>query len=228
MMNCTELNWHVLLVLYVDVSTFEKVALTDYTIYTRSINNNTEYYPFGSSGIEAEFFQSLKRWIFRFLDSRHHEVSSSTNTSEYSGLTLTFCSLSKTLMTSNSCRPFYSWCTHSYVLGSFRKQEMLAFCSVRLFTFWMDAQTPGKQAHYMIWLSAYWHRLYTRNEEHYKYITDVHMPREWRERYVLTEKNMFVMNTKIQILYIFDLIFDLRLRVRMSKLANTWKVVTEK
>lgn len=63
------------IVLYVDVSTFEKVALTDYTIYTHSINNNTEYYPFGSSGTEAEFFQSLKRWMFRFLDSRHHEVT---------------------------------------------------------------------------------------------------------------------------------------------------------
>lgn len=96
---------------------------------------------------------------------------------------------------------------------------------------WMDAQTQGNDE-YRTRLAV---RLFTdtnlhahRNEEHYKYITDADMPREWRERYVLTEKNMFVMNTKIQILHIFDLIFDLRLRVRMSKLANTWKVVTEK
>lgn len=63
------------LVLYIDVSKFEKVALTDYTIYTQSINNNTEYYPFGSSGIEDDFFQALKRWVFKYLDTRHHEVS---------------------------------------------------------------------------------------------------------------------------------------------------------
>jgi hypothetical protein len=67
-----------------------------------------------------------------------------------------------------------------------------------------------------------------RNEKHYKYIIDKTSPREWLERYVMTEKNQFVMNTKVQILQIFDLIFDLRLRVRISKLANVWKIVTEK
>lgn len=54
------------------------------------------------------------------------------------------------------------------------------------------------------------------------------MPRKWHERYVLTEKNQFVMITKIQILEIFDLIFDLRLRVRMSKITRVWKDVQDK
>ncbi|CAO0799740.1 unnamed protein product [Mucor circinelloides] len=180
---------HLLRVLYVDVSTFEKVALTDYTIYTRSINNNTEYYPFGSSGIEAEFFQSLKRWIFRFLDSRHHEFIENSDDIQF---------LSSVLQL-----------VHTQLrLGFFQKTRDVSIL-FRALVHVLDGRTDA------------------RNEEHYKYITDVHMPREWRERYVLTEKNMFVMNTKIQILYIFDLIFDLRLRVRMSKLANTWKVVTE-
>jgi hypothetical protein len=69
---------------------------------------------------------------------------------------------------------------------------------------------------------------YYRNEKHHKYIIAKSNPREWLERYVMTEKNQFVMDTKVQILQIFDLIFDLRLRVRISKLANIWKVVTEK
>ncbi|KAL9543559.1 hypothetical protein MBANPS3_008056 [Mucor bainieri] len=176
-------------VLYVDVSTFEKVALTDYTIYTQSINNNTEYYPFGSSGIEAEFFQSLKRWIFRFLDSRHHEFIENSDDIQF---------LSSVLQL-----------VHTQLrLGFFQKTRDVSIL-FRALVHVLDGRTDA------------------RNEEHYKYITDVDMPREWRERYVLTEKNMFVMNTKIQILHIFDLIFDLRLRVRMSKLANTWKVVTE-
>ncbi|KAL0145319.1 hypothetical protein V8B55DRAFT_1460552 [Mucor lusitanicus] len=179
----------VLRVLYVDVSSFEKVALTDYTIYTQSINNNTEYYPFGSSGIEAEFFQSLKRWIFRFLDIRHHEFIENSDDIQF---------LSSVLQL-----------VHTQLrLGFFQKTRDVSIL-FRALVHVLDGRTDA------------------RNEEHYKYITDVDMPREWRERYVLTEKNMFVMNTKIQILHIFDLIFDLRLRVRMSKLANTWKVVTE-
>ncbi|GAN04326.1 conserved hypothetical protein [Mucor ambiguus] len=176
-------------VLYIDVSAFEKVALTDYTIYTQSINNNTEYYPFGSSGIEAEFFQNLKRWIFRFLDSRHQEFIENSDSIQF---------LSSVLQL-----------VHTQLrLGFFQKTRDVSIL-FRALVHVLDGRTDA------------------RNEEHYKYITDVNMPREWRERYVLTEKNMFVMNTKIQILHIFDLIFDLRLRVRMSKLANLWKVVTE-
>lgn len=44
-----------------------------------------------------------------------------------------------------------------------------------------------------------------------------------KERFNLTEETQPVMNTKILILEIFDLIYDLRLRVRMNKLAFKWK-----
>lgn len=47
-------------------------------------------------------------------------------------------------------------------------------------------------------------------------------PRLWHERYTLTEENQRVMNTKVQILNIFDLIFDLRLSVRVNYVANQW------
>lgn len=43
------------------------------------------------------------------------------------------------------------------------------------------------------------------------------------ERFLLTESNQAVMNIKIQVLEIFDLIFDLRVHVRMNKLATRWK-----
>ncbi|KAI9493708.1 hypothetical protein BDB00DRAFT_822221 [Zychaea mexicana] len=66
-----------------------------------------------------------------------------------------------------------------------------------------------------------------RNEEHLKSIKS-DSARRWKERFILTEETQPVMNTKILILEIFDLIFDLRLHVRMKKLASKWKAMETK
>ncbi|ORZ24144.1 hypothetical protein BCR42DRAFT_402338 [Absidia repens] len=66
-------------------------------------------------------------------------------------------------------------------------------------------------------------RIDARNAEHLKYLEDNYEPRLWAERFLLTEGNQAVMNIKIQVLEIFDLIFDLRVHVRMNMLATKWK-----
>ncbi|KAI9249172.1 hypothetical protein BDA99DRAFT_575816 [Phascolomyces articulosus] len=66
-----------------------------------------------------------------------------------------------------------------------------------------------------------------RNEEHLKSIKS-DSARRWKERFILTEETQPVMNTKILILEVFDLIFNLRLHVRMKKLASKWKAMETK
>ncbi|RCI00637.1 hypothetical protein CU098_000902, partial [Rhizopus stolonifer] len=175
--------------LYIDILKFEKVPLYDYTIYIRSIESNTDNYPFGSSGIDSEFFQSLKRWIFRYLSTQNHLYTEKTK---------------DILFLSSVLKLVYT----QLRLGFFHTTRNVAIL-FRTLVHVLDGRTDA------------------RNEEHYKHITDKNVLRQWPERYVLTEKNQFAMNIKIQILDIFDLIFDLRLRVRMTKLANIWKSVTE-
>ncbi|CAO3631734.1 unnamed protein product [Cunninghamella blakesleeana] len=60
-----------------------------------------------------------------------------------------------------------------------------------------------------------------RNEDHLKYLQND--DKQWTERFLLTEVNRNVMNVKIQILQIYELIFNLRIHVRLNKLATTWK-----
>ncbi|KAI8393697.1 uncharacterized protein BYT42DRAFT_609468 [Radiomyces spectabilis] len=67
-------------------------------------------------------------------------------------------------------------------------------------------------------------RIDARNIQHLKHLTAPnHDASQWNERYLLSEDTLDAMNTKIQILEIFDLIFDLRLHVRMAMLASEWK-----
>ncbi|KAI8071483.1 hypothetical protein BC940DRAFT_345102 [Gongronella butleri] len=62
-----------------------------------------------------------------------------------------------------------------------------------------------------------------RSEAHWNYLLHQEGTKNWVERFLHTETNQAVMNIKIQILEIFDLIFDLRVHVRMNKLATKWK-----
>ncbi|KAI8365871.1 hypothetical protein EDC96DRAFT_509091 [Choanephora cucurbitarum] len=176
-------------VLYVDNSRLEKVPLYDYTIYIESIDLNSDQYPFGSSNIDSEFFQSLKHWIFGYLETQFHQYIESSEDVRFLSCVLKLIHVQLTL-------------------GFFHTTEDIAVLFHTLIQV-LDGRTDA------------------RSEEHRKYMMDANMPRKWPERYELAEKKQMVMSTKIQILYIFDLIFDLRLRVRMSKLAQIWKWVLE-
>ncbi|ORX46527.1 hypothetical protein DM01DRAFT_321913 [Hesseltinella vesiculosa] len=62
-----------------------------------------------------------------------------------------------------------------------------------------------------------------KNTEHLTYMQAYKDTATWPERFLHTETNQPSMNIKIQILEILDLIFDLRVHVRMNKLAAKWK-----
>ncbi|KAI8977223.1 hypothetical protein BDF20DRAFT_988226 [Mycotypha africana] len=178
-----------LIILYVDNCSYEKVALHDFTMDANAIVQGSNYYPLGSVGFDSDFFQSLKHWTFRYLDTIHHEFTDNTDEIDLLSSVLNL--------------------IHAQLQLGFFKTKRDIEILFRSLVHILDGRTDA------------------RNKEHYEYIKDETNPRPWYERYVLTEKNLFAMNTKIQILRIFDLIFDLRLRVRMSKLAQAWKSKTD-
>ncbi|KAG0179979.1 hypothetical protein DFQ29_001424 [Apophysomyces sp. BC1021] len=175
-------------VLYVDVSPFSEVLLSDFTMQYDSLDGSNDYPSGGTGSIESrspEFFDQLKHWIYVFLDDKPRqftEIKDEVN------------------LLSSVLKLIYTQLT----LGFFTDAEDVK----RLFRVLVHVLDG---------------RIDARNEEHLKFLTSGDQPREWTERFSLTEENEAVMITKIQILEIFDLIFDLRLHVRMAKLTSKWK-----
>ncbi|KAI7903144.1 uncharacterized protein BX663DRAFT_507611 [Cokeromyces recurvatus] len=178
-------------VLYINIHHFKKVALSDFTIYTKAIttNNPTDFHLFSSNEIESDFFQSLKNWTLRFLSTMEIEFTDKIHEIQLLSSILAL--------------------VHTQLLHGFFQRSRDIAILFRTLVRILDGRTDA------------------RNEEHHKYLTSKEIRKEWHERYTLTEKNQHVMNTKIQILRIFNLIFDLRLRVRMLKLGSIWKEITE-
>ncbi|KAF7730560.1 hypothetical protein EC973_001941 [Apophysomyces ossiformis] len=175
-------------VLYVDVSPFSEVLLSDFTMQYDSLDGSNDYPSGGTGSIESrspEFFDQLKHWTLVFLDDKRHQFTEVKDEVNF---------LSSVL------KLIYAQLT----LGFFTDAEDVK----RLFRALVHVLDG---------------RIDARNEEHLKFLTSDDKPREWTERFCLTEENEAVMITKIQILEIFDLIFNLRLHVRMAKLTSKWK-----
>lgn len=58
-----------------DVPDFKKIALSDFTIDFGRLPMIDIRYPSGSVAVYSEFFKKVMRWVLKFLDTRHHDVS---------------------------------------------------------------------------------------------------------------------------------------------------------
>ncbi|KAI7861289.1 inositol 1,4,5-trisphosphate/ryanodine receptor-domain-containing protein [Spinellus fusiger] len=174
-------------VLYIDISPFSEVVLSDFTMQYDLMDGSNEY-PFGGSGtVESrspDFIDHFKHWTLVFLDDRCHQLTELKEEVDFLASVLT--------LINTQLR-----------LGFFSKADDIK----RLFRALVHVLDG---------------RMDARNSEHLKSLSS-HETRQWTERFVLTEENLGTMNTKIQILEIFDLIFNLRLHVRMVKLTSKWK-----
>ncbi|KAL0092132.1 IP3 receptor [Phycomyces blakesleeanus] len=177
-------------VLYIDISPFSEVVLSDFTMQYNLLDDSNEYPSGGTGSVESkspEFFDHLKHWTLVFLDDKSHQLTELKDEVAFLSSVLT---LVKTQLR----------------LGFFSEADDVKRL-FRALVYVLDGRTDA------------------RNVDHLKVMTQSKEPRYWVERFLLTEENQGIMNAKIQILEIFDLIFDLRLHVRMSKLTHKWKIM---